>query len=182
MGGFHWVLGGARNRDPIHNSFGTLWSSLCASSGLVLFGGVLSVFLGVKTAWRFDSFDCPFPHAAITFCMRFFGSYGGLQSFFLALRFDGFTNTIIWPACCLSQRLIWEGIDRSKDKPVANPWLCGDRVMVYVDVSNLEYPVLQIVVVGGVRIVMFASVCGLMLFVFSNGLLVWPLRCCPFRL
>ena len=44
--------------------------------------------------------------------------------------------------------------------------------MVYVDVSNLEYPVLQIVVVGCVRIVMFASVCGLMLFVFSNGLLV----------
>ena len=49
-GGFHWVLGGARNRNPIHNSFGPLWSSLCASSGSVLFGGVLSVFLGVKTA------------------------------------------------------------------------------------------------------------------------------------
>ena len=44
--------------------------------------------------------------------------------------------------------------------------------MVYVDVSNLEYPVLQIVVVGDVRIVILASVCGLMLFVFSNGLLV----------
>ena len=43
---------------------------------------------------------------------------------------------------------------------------------MYVDVSNLEYPVLQIVVVGGARIVMFASVCGLMLFVFSNGLFV----------
>ena len=49
-GGFRWVLGGARNRNPIHNSFGPLWSSLCASSGSVLFGGVLSVFLGVKTA------------------------------------------------------------------------------------------------------------------------------------
>ena len=54
--------------------------------------------------------------------------------------------------------------------------------MVYVDVSNLEYPVLQIVVVGGVRIVMFASVCGLMLFVFSNGLfgLTFALLSSPF--
>ena len=41
---------------------------------------------------------------------------------------------------------------------------------------------LQIVVVGGVRIVMFASVCGLMLFVFSNGLfgLTFALLSSPF--
>ena len=53
---------------------------------------------------------------------------------------------------------------------------------MYVDVSNLEYPVLQIVVVGGARIVMFASVCGLMLFVFSNGLfgLTFALLSFPF--
>ena len=38
-GGFRWVLGGARNRNPIHNSFGPLWSSLCASSGSVLVWG-----------------------------------------------------------------------------------------------------------------------------------------------
>ena len=76
--------------------------------------------------------------------MRYFGSYGGLQSFFfLALRFDGLTNTMSLVRVFVSDVSLGEVCDRSKDKPVANPWLCGDRVMVYVDVSNSECPVLQ---------------------------------------
>ena len=57
----------------------------------------------------------------------------------------------------------------------SNPWSCGDRIMVYVDVSNLECPVLQIVMVGGARIVMLA------VFVSSNGLPARHLRLLSFH-
>ena len=114
--------------------------------------------------------------------MRYFGSYGGLQSFFfLALRFDGLTNTMSLVRVFVSDVSLGEVCDRSKDKPVANPWLCGDRLMVYVNVSNLECPCCKIVMVGGTRIVMFASVCGLMLLVSFIGLLGWHLRLLSFH-
>ena len=54
--------------------------------------------------------------------MRYFGSYGGLQSFFfLALRFDGLTNTMSLVRVFVSDVSLGEVCDRSKDKPVANP-------------------------------------------------------------
>ena len=52
--------------------------------------------------------------------------------------------------------------------------------MVYVDVSNYGVPRVQnFPMVGGARIVVFVSVCGLVLYVFSTGLWLDVCVCCP---
>ena len=81
------------------------------------------------------------PHAAITFCMRYFGSYSGLQS--SSSQPCALTVLPILPFwfAFVPEVNLGEVCDRSKDKPVVNPYLCGDKV--YVDVSNSERPVLQ---------------------------------------
>ena len=64
------------------------------------------------------------------------------------MRFDGLTNTISLARVFVSDVSLGEVCDRSKDKPVANPWLCGDRIVVYVDVSNYGVPRLQKIFYG----------------------------------
>ena len=80
-----WALGGARNRNPVGEFLLVrLGSSLCASSGLVLFGVRV---LGVKSLEGLTLFiEYPFPHAAIACCTRCVGSYSmGFGVFLLSL-------------------------------------------------------------------------------------------------
>ena len=80
-----WALGGARNRNPVGEFLLVrLGSSLCASSGLVLFGVRV---LGVKSLEGLTLFiEYPFPHAAIACSTRCVGSYSmGFGVFLLSL-------------------------------------------------------------------------------------------------